>query len=179
MEHIILTPELIARLSYDVATPFYQHAGLVVPAWDKFTEHHQAMINRVMQHLNGHNHEDAHQEWLQRLTQDHWRPGKDRSYVRKTHPHLKPFGQLSEQEKTGHAIVFMFATPFMDWYRDGHSIPVTALIALTEAAATQCAEHIDAAWHFGACFRQLFVQHALQSASELIAARRCSLVHAD
>lgn len=168
MNLMIISPAFIARLAYDIATPFYQQTGLAVPVWEHFEEHQSAMLHRVLQHLNGDNHEDAHGEWMARLSREQWQPGQERSYFHKTHPHLKAFAQLSEKEKTGHAIVELISVSFASVWRDGDMIAENKLIALTEVSAIRCAERIEATWQFGAAFRQHFIQHAIQRARDLM-----------
>jgi hypothetical protein len=165
---LMIRPAFVARLAYDVATPFYRQTGLTVPAWEQFTEHQQAMTNRVLQHLNGHSHEAAHGRWVARLSREHWRLGPERSYIHKTHPHLKAFARLSEKEKTGHAIVELFSSGFIRACRQDNMISEHELLVLTETGATRCAERIEAVWQFGEPFRQHFIQHALQRARELM-----------
>lgn len=100
--------EAVARICYHSAKPIYTLMGHKVPEWgdNEFTKQHRsAMIHRCSSIMDGQSLEQAHSEWVNRLINKGWKVGEERSYINKTHPHLKPFNKMTDYDKVGHSVV--------------------------------------------------------------------------
>jgi hypothetical protein len=114
-----LTLEEIAHIIYLAIAALNAAEGQPYPAWEDV---------RVL-YLSGTEHfvdaiidgdelapEDAHQLWVDAFVRDGWVYGPTRDYIKKTHPSLVPFSELSLRERAKDAVFIHLCkalTPFI------------------------------------------------------------------
>ena len=115
---MLLRPIKAAEVAYEADRVLEQVLGLEVrPPWRDVSDAvHQSVVTAMMLYLEGApaSVAHAHRHWVKAMREDGWRLGS-RDDAERTHPMLKPWGQLSPDERLKarlfHAVVTSLLHP--------------------------------------------------------------------
>jgi hypothetical protein len=162
-----LTTDLMARLAYQIPIPFYDMLDAPVPGWGAYPEHAATIRHRVRQYREGASLQAVHERWRQQCLAEGWQCLGPQSYLKRYHPHLKPWDSLTTEEQLDQTLVWLIVTQ-LSRITDNQPLLAHELITSVETVAEICADRINDLYHFGQPFKISFINHAMACAVNLM-----------
>lgn len=94
--------ERIARICYEATKAVAFSSGQNLPIWGRANASEKGWIRRFVScHIKNPEAtlENRHEQWVEKLTEEKWKVGKELDYQNRIHPHLVPFEKLPGEEK--------------------------------------------------------------------------------
>lgn len=162
-----LTTDLMARLAYQIPIPFYEKRDVPVPGWGMYPEHAAILRTQVRLYREGCSLQAAHDHWYRQCLAEGWQCKGPQSYLKRCHPHLKPWENLAPEEQLEHILVWLIVTQ-LSRITGNQPLLAQELITSVETVAEMCADRINDLFHFGLPFKVSFINHAMACAVNLM-----------